>query len=73
MIPAVHEISPFAIVPSRILSDVILPVPIVVTPALLIVTSPEAVTNVGIPEPLATRNCPEVPADEAERALVPFP
>lgn len=40
MIPAVHEISPFAIVPSRIFPEVIASVPIVNTPTPLNVPSP---------------------------------
>ena len=38
-------------------------------PAELIVQSPEAVTNVGIADPLITRNCAPVPAANPETTV----
>ena len=60
-------------VSSAIFAEVIAPVPIVRTPAFVMVASPESETKVGTPVPFATRNCAEVPAAVAWRIPEPLP
>ena len=72
-IAALPEISTLVIVPSSIFDDVIELVAILITPDEFKETSPVTDTNVGIPDPFANNNCPEVPVFDADKAPVPLP
>ncbi len=63
------EMSALTIVPSKILAEVTAPFAMVKTPALSLVTSPDAVVYVGTPDALATINWADVPDANFERAI----